>query len=124
MDKHQSKATGEPRAGGGGLGGWLIKGSIVTCLFAIVFGLIVMVAGALLADGAHGEGVPPVFAWMGTGACGAFTLGALLGLVGWMMSASTGPSKHTTPLTAREAQELAAKRKEPEPIDHRRRGRD
>lgn len=63
----------------------VMKSGVLLCLLAIVFGLIVMLAGAMLTEG-EGD-VPELFAWMGAGACGLFTLGALLGLGAWLVLA-------------------------------------
>lgn len=63
----------------------VIKLGVLMCLFAILFGMIVLVAGGVLAEGNEETDVPPVFAWMGASACGLFTLGTLLGLGGWLV---------------------------------------
>lgn len=64
----------------------IMKVGVLMCLGAIVFGLIVMVAGAMFNDGETDASVPVVFVWMGAGSCGLFTLGALVGLGAWFVS--------------------------------------
>lgn len=82
----------EPSKAQGGLSGLAIKSGVMMCLAAIIFGLIVMVAGVLLGKGGGEDEtpeIPEVFMWMASSACGLFTLGALVAMIAWLVRATS-----------------------------------
>ena len=53
------------------------------CLFAFLFGSVCMTIVATMGDG---EDPPKIFNQMGGLSCGIFSLGLILGLIGWFIS--------------------------------------
>lgn len=67
--------------------GKLIMGSAIGCVASILFALVVLVLGAWQGEE---DDVPEVYVVMAGGACVAFTLSALFGLVCWFVKATSG----------------------------------
>ena len=61
----------------------LVRFGAVICLFAFLFGSVCFTLVAIMGDG---EDPPEIFEKMGGASCGLFTLGMIVGLVGWLIS--------------------------------------
>lgn len=61
----------------------LVRLGGVICLFAFLFGSVCMTIVATMGDG---EDPPKIFEQMGGASCAIFSVGFILGLVGWLIS--------------------------------------
>ena len=75
-----------------------VKVGVVSCLAAFVFGLVCM---TIVAVAGQGEDPPKIFQQMGAGSCVLFALGAVVGLIGWVMNLSADPGTANPPKPAK-----------------------